>query len=1379
MRTWTINRQILLWMLIVSIIPILLLSSFYLYHYDKNFKNQELEYLGHIADNKTERINEYIGERIRDAQLAAQLPSTNEALKVLIPAFKQRLVNESNYQHLQKHYSLNLQRFLEMGYHDIFLISPNADIVLTLAHEDDRYTNLSDGIYRDTYLTRAVKNAFSLSEPSLSYFAYYAPSKELTAFIAVPVLEQGNILGVIAFQLDMKILQAVVQEKTGLGATGESNLATVHNQRPLFISNIDEKISPALLQSKSTPFSFGKSMTQALTGNGGRNITIDRKGNKVLAIHRYLPFLHAGLVVKIDSDEALNELNIFWKISLSVVFFILSVVIVIAYFLSRSIAKPIIALTQLSSEIAQGKQKHIIQRHGSKEILTLSDSFNAMSEEVAIEKAKLEQRVKQRTLQLSQKEQYLALTLNSIGDGVISTDTQGRVMRMNPVAEHLTGWDFKDAQGKSIQQIFNIVDSTTQKAMINPIEKVLSTGETVHLSNHTLLTSKQGKKHHIADTAAPIKDENQAILGMVLIFNDVTETYHLRESEQALAKNIRVSEQHLRLYREQSPIASIEWNIHCEVVYWNQAAEKLFGYHLEEVKGRNFFDFILPETAKPSVKKLWNQLISQTKTVPHINENLTKDGRLINCEWHNTPLTNKAGEIVGIASLAIDITDRLRVDAVLQTLAESGGHADKETIFQLIVRQLALSQKVRYALIAYVNPEKMEMAETQAVWANGKFIDNFSYSLKGTPCENVTQNGACLYPNDIQNLFPEDPLLVDMAVVSYFGVPLCASTTGKAMGIVALLDDKPMHIQTSSKKLLESLAVRASIELERQHADEKLYLAARIFDETHEGITITDANANIIDVNPAFCKITGYSREEILGKNPRFLNSGKQTKSFYKKMWATLNKKGYWQGEVWNRKKNGVLYAQRMNVSTLLDEDGNITHYMGLFSDITVAKQQQKSLELLAHYDVLTNLPNRTLFADRFAQAIAHSKRANSLLAVCFIDLDEFKPVNDTYGHEVGDKVLIEVAQRVKASIREQDTVSRLGGDEFTLLLGDMDSIEQCHLAIHRIQQAIAKPYLIEGKSIKIAASSGMTIYPLDDADPDTLIRHADSAMYTAKMLGRNRYHLFDASHEQQLKQHQSKLKEIEIGFANDEMCLYYQPKVNMKTGVVYGVEALIRWIHPEKGIIPPLDFLPFIADTELEITIGNWVMEEAWAQLASWRETGLDLEMSVNVSAFHLEWEGFFNQLNDLLAKHTHIPAKFLQLEILESSVLADLNQINQIIKQCRQALGVKVALDDFGTGYSSLTHLRRIAVDTIKIDQSFVRDMLEDPNDYALVKGVIALAHAFQRDVIAEGVETNAHGVALMEIGCIHAQGYGISRPIPAEKFIAWINLYQFDIN
>ena len=554
----------------------------------------------------------------------------------------------------------------------------------------------------------------------------------------------------------------------------------------------------------------------------------------------------------------------------------------------------------------------------------------------------------------------------------------------------------------------------------------------------------------------------------------------------------------------------------------------------------------------------------------------------------------------------------------------------------------------------------------------------------------------------------------------------------------------------------------------------KLLLSSRVFHESHDGIVITNAKNEIIDVNPAFCEISGYKHDEVIGLNPLILSSGKHSPEFYADMWQQISAHGHWKGEVWNRKKNGELYAELLTIFTLKDNTGKIINYVGVFSDITQSKKQQEKLTMLAHYDMLTGLPNRTLFSDRFHQAIAHSNRTKTQLAICFLDLDNFKPINDNFGHGIGDQLLIEVANRIKANIKEDDTVSRQGGDEFALLLGDIISYEQCKQTIEKIHHALTQPYLLDGYSHTITTSTGITLYPSDKGDIDTLIRHADQAMYQAKLVGKNRFQLFNTEQDQQNIQKHLQIKEIQQAFINNEFCLYYQPKVNMKTGVVFGTEALIRWIHPEKGLISPLQFLPIIEKTELEVLIGAWVINQALNQLNLWIQKGIKIGISVNISSHHLRSVSFFSDLEKSLARHPNVTSGSFQLEILESSELGDLNTINHIIKTCKNKLGVNVALDDFGTGYSSLTHLRNLSANTIKIDRSFVRDMLDDPGDYAIIDGVIGLANSFSREVIAEGVESTEHGLKLLVMGCYKAQGYGIARPMPIDELYFWLSNY-----
>jgi diguanylate cyclase (GGDEF)-like protein/PAS domain S-box-containing protein len=649
--------------------------------------------------------------------------------------------------------------------------------------------------------------------------------------------------------------------------------------------------------------------------------------------------------------------------------------------------------------------------------------------------------------------------------------------------------------------------------------------------------------------------------------------------------------------------------------------------------------------------------------------------------------------------------------------------------------------------------------------------------------------GSGIYIDDVDQAIREHALK-NMGLVFALGGLLVALAAWLGRSITRPLGNsaRALHAMTHGQRPLGPLLVEREDEIGTLIAgfnhlqevlrtnEDGLRLSASVFEHAHEGIVITDPRGKIIGVNPSFTKLTGYGAEEVIGRSPSLLKSGHQGPEFYAQMWQALAEQGHWQGEISNRRKDGAVYVEMLTITSVHDAAGNLSHYLGIFSDVTALKEQQQRLEHMAHYDALTQLPNRILLADRLQLALIQAGRKHDLLAVAFLDLDEFKPVNDRLGHEAGDRLLIEVAQRLKHCVRAGDTVARLGGDEFVLLLVGLEDVQEAHGALERVLATLAVPLLLCGEPVSISASIGVTLYPLDGADPDVLLRHADQAMYAAKQAGRNRYHLFDLEQDQRAHVHREWLADIRKALAANEFELFYQPKANLRRGQVVGAEALIRWHHPERGLLLPDTFLPVIEGSDLCVTLGDWVIETALTQMECWQRAGLILPVSVNVAACQLQEDNFVAKLATALARHPELARFSLELEILETAALEDIDHISHVIENCID-LGVTFALDDFGTGYSSLTYFKRLPAKVLKIDKSFVIDMLNDPDDLAIVEGVIGFTQAFQREVIAEGVETREHAAMLLHLGCELAQGYGIARPMPAAALPDWIAAFHPD--
>jgi diguanylate cyclase (GGDEF)-like protein/PAS domain S-box-containing protein len=814
---------------------------------------------------------------------------------------------------------------------------------------------------------------------------------------------------------------------------------------------------------------------------------------------------------------------------------------------------------------------------------------------------------------LLESEQNLSITLQSIGDAVIATDTLGRVTRMNPAAERLCGWTLADALGHPLAEVFCIVNAGTREPMSDPVQLVMAHGEVVGLANHTVLLAKDGHEYQIADSAAPIRNAAGATVGVVLVFSDVTQKYAAQEE---------IEESHER-YRALSEAAfeAIFISEKGVCLEQNSRAEQIFGYTLTQAIGRMGTEWIAP-TDRDLVMKHMMAGYEQ----PYEVTGLRKDG--------STFPAIIRGKMMHYRNRDVRVTSM-------------------SDIAQLKQAELALKQSE----------------------------ERWKFAIEGS--------GDGLWDWNIQ--------------------------TGQAFY-------SPRY-----KTMLG-------------FTDDEIGDTA---DEWTKRIHPDDAPGVMAAMQPYMDGKPGSATVEF----------------------RMLCKDGSWR----------FIMGRGMVVER--DAQGKPLRMIGINTDITERREHQDQLERIAHFDALTNLPNRVLLADRLQQAMAQAHRRDKQLAVAYLDLDGFKVINDQHGHAVGDQVLITLAQRMKQALREGDTLARLGGDEFVAVLIDLEDMAASVPMLDRLLAAAAKPIQVGSLTLHISGSLGVTFYPqAQDIDADQLLRQADQAMYQAKVAGKNRYHFFDAEQDSNIRGRHESVDRIRLAMKQHELVLHYQPKVNMRSGQIIGAEALIRWQHPEKGLLAPALFLPEIEDHPLAIAIGEWVIDTALTQMELWQVTGLDMNVSVNIGARQLQQSDFVDRLKFILAKHPQVNPTNLELEVLETSALEDIAQVSDVIEDCAQ-IGVKFALDDFGTGYSSLTYLKQLRVAMLKIDQSFVRDMLEDPDDLAILQGIIGLAESFKRQVIAEGVETVAHGSLLLQLGCELAQGYGIARPMPADQLPGWAVRWQPD--
>jgi len=561
------------------------------------------------------------------------------------------------------------------------------------------------------------------------------------------------------------------------------------------------------------------------------------------------------------------------------------------------------------------------------------------------------------------------------------------------------------------------------------------------------------------------------------------------------------------------------------------------------------------------------------------------------------------------------------------------------------------------------------------------------------------------------------------------------------------------------------LKVRVRNALGRRQARAYLEQAASVFEHASEAILISDPQGMILDVNAAFTRITGYDRDEAVGRKPSLLRSGRHDAAFYAEMWRALHARGQWSGEIWNRRKDGQAYVELLTINAVRGSGGRVLRYVALFTDISAQKRQQQQLEYLAHHDALTGLPNRFSLQERLRQALPTVRRDNRQLAVMFVDLDRFKIINDTLGHHVGDQLLSRVAQRLRQCVRESDIVARIGGDEFVIVLTGLMVAADAAAVTNKILRHLAEPYRVDGHVLHTTPSIGISIYPADGDSAETLMKAADTAMYHAKEQGRNNAQYFTAAMTREVSERMRLEYELRDALRDGQLELHYQPQVSVGDGAIRAVEALVRWRHPDHGLIPPLVFIPIAEESGQIVELGLWVLEEACRQLAIWRERGMrGMRMAVNISAQQLRAPDLVEAVAQVISRHG-LEQGALELELTESVAMADPELAIERLLALR-GLGIELTIDDFGTGYSSLAYLKRLPIQALKLDRSFVMDIETDENDAAISAATIALAHSLGLKVVAEGVETEAQSAFLAAHGCDLLQGFRYGRPEPAER-------------
>ncbi len=917
----------------------------------------------------------------------------------------------------------------------------------------------------------------------------------------------------------------------------------------------------------------------------------------------------------------------------------------------------------------------------------------------------------------------------------------------------------------------------------------------LHLRELTLKLeeAKQDLEQRVVERTAELAAANDSLKKEII---------ERKQTQQALAR----SELEYRSLAENFPDNILRYDRNCRVIYYNPAIKQNLNIDVERLLGKTPVEFAQSTPADSGQDDLialntevegYVQRVIETgesSEMEMVLKNFT--GELRNHQLRFYAEHDTQGSVVGVLAIGRDITQSKRDEETLQRLnRELRAISDcNQVLVRAVDEQDLLDDICRIICdeagyhLAWVGYRQNDVDKTILPVGLAGTEDDSLLQAKfswGDTVYGQGVTGRAIRSGEIACIdnFATDPLAIpwrDLALKNGFqsciGLPL-KDENDQVFGVLCIYSSKTNAFPEEEKRLLSELAedlafgiVTLRRRIEHDKAEEQIRIAATAF-EAQEGIIITDAQFRILRVNAAFSEITGYSSEEAVGASPNMLKSDQHDDYYFQKMWDSIRQNGAWQDEIWNRHKNGQIYPVWLNITAVQTDSGKVTHYVGTMTDITERKAAAAKIEHLAYHDSLTQLPNRRLLLDRLEQALSAAERSDNRGALMYIDLDNFKVLNDTRGHDAGDQLLIEVAQRLLSCVRKEDTLARFGGDEFMIMLKDLgtnsqEASEKLRRVAEKVFQALGQPYKLAEQIHHITPSIGITLFVGTQSSAQELLKQADIAMYQAKNDGRNTLRYFDPQIQTSLDERAALEIALRHGIKDQQFCLHYQAQVDNERGII-GAEVLIRWNHPERGLVSPDQFIPLAEESGLILPIGQWVLETACKQLKIWSQDAhcSELQLAVNVSQYQFQQTDFVDQVRQVL-EQTQAPPRYLKIELTESLLI---NDIEDSIKKMHalKALGVEFSLDDFGTGYSSLSYLTRLPLGQLKIDRSFIDHLPENSDDAVVTQTIITMAQSLRLSVIAEGVETEAQRQFLEQHGCTTYQGYLFSKPVALPEF------------